>query len=337
MFSIAMLCAILGMSNPQVTPPLSCAKRLVLPIYPKLAKIAHDARVVTARVKVTEDGLKVIEIKGGNKYYDEAIRTAVASWDISSNRPFVSNDFSIAFDFRLSEDVRMDGLYEVDIDGGKIVVWGLMRYTDTEQLPIATRYLPCRVDASTTLIFPSATKIANVVASSDAVQVAYKPGDSTMQVISKASGDGSRLTITTADGSTYYYDIHHEILNGNDGGAINYSVWPLNDEQIKKVFEAEILEAIRRAPAKRYKISYSSRKPKFSVQPTVGFDGKRTAFLVESPLNAAVLVYAGTKESHMPAQTVPLKFNSEIWISDRVSDHWFIRHEDEWVTIDVLP
>jgi hypothetical protein len=202
---------------------------------------------------------------------------------------------------------------------------------------VDVRYLPCRVDAPTTLIFPSATKIISAVASSDAIQVTFKAGESTMQVVSKANGEGSRVVITTSEGSVYTYEVHHEILNGTDCGAINYSVWPLDDERIKKVFEAEILKAIRTAPTKRYKISYSSKNPKFSVQPTVGFDGKRTAFLVKSPLNVAVLVYAGTKENHMPVQTVPLKFNSDIWISDRVSDHWFIRHEDEWVTIDALP
>lgn len=334
MFTIGLLCAMLGTLNPQL-PPLSCAKRLVLPIYPKLAKVAHDSRMVTARIKISEDGLKVVEIKGGNTYFDESIRHAVSAWSFSSSRSFAAGEFTVAFDFRLSEDSTKDGLYEIDIDGGKIVIWGLMRYADREQLPIATRDLPCRVDVPTTLIFPSAIKIASVVANSDAVQVAYKPGESTMQVVSKASGEGSRLTITTADSSTYYYEIHHEILNGKDCGAINYSVWPLNDAQIKTAFEGELLQAIAATPVKHYKITYSSQKPTFRVKPTVGFDGRRSAFEVEDIVNAAVMVYAGTKDDHVPTQTVPLKFNSKIWISDRVADHWFIRHEDEWATIDV--
>lgn len=335
MLTIGMLCAMLAGSNSQIPPPLSCAKRLVLPLYPKLAKIAHDARVVSARIKVADGGLQVVEITGGNKYYVEAIRTAVSAWSVSPNRPFTICDFTVAFDFRLTEDSTKDGLCEVDIDDGKIVIWGLMRYTDIEQMPIATRDLPCRVDSPTTLIFPSAIKIASVVANSDAVQAAYKPGESTMQVVSKVSGEGTRLTITTADGSTYYYGIRHEILNGKDCGAINYSVWPLNDAQIKTAFESELLHAIAAAPVKHYKITYSSRKPTFRVKPTVGFDGRRSAFEVEDIVNAAVMVYTGTRDNHMPTQTVPLKFNSKVWISDRVADHWFIRHEDEWVMIDV--
>lgn len=137
MLTIGLLCAMLGTLNPQL-PPLSCAKRLVLPIYPKLAKAAHDSRVVTARIKISEDGLKVVEIKGGNKYFDEAIRNAVSAWSFTSSRSFAAGEFTVAFDFRLSEDSTKDGLCEVDIDDGKIVVWGLMRFTDIEQLPVAT-------------------------------------------------------------------------------------------------------------------------------------------------------------------------------------------------------
>ena len=126
MLIFGLLCALLVASNPQVPPPLSCAKRLVLPVYPKLAKIAHDARVVSARIKVADGGLQVVEIKGGNKYFDEAIRTAVSAWAASPNRSFPANDFTVTFDFRLSEDAAKEGLCEVDIDGGKITIWGLM-------------------------------------------------------------------------------------------------------------------------------------------------------------------------------------------------------------------
>lgn len=197
------------------------------------------------------------------------------------------------------------------------------------------RYLPCRVDAPTNLIFPSSTRITSAVASSDAVQVSFKAGESTMQVVAKAQGEGARLVITTTEGSTYTYQVRHEVLNGADCGAINYSVWPLNDDQIKTAFEGELLQAIAAAPVKHYKIAYSSREPGFSVKPAVGFDGMRSAFVVEDVVNAAVMVYAGTKDDHVPAQTVPLKFERKVWLADRVANHWFIRHEEEWATIDV--
>ena len=142
--------------------------------------------------------------------------------------------------------------------------------------------------------------------------------------------------VTTAEGSTYTYEVNHEVLAGRDCGAINFSVWPLTDDQIEKRFEPEIIEAIAAAPVKQYKVTYSSKKPTFSVKPTVGFDGMRSAFVVDSLLNAAVMINSGTRADHVPTQTVPLKFNRKVWDSDRVSNHWFIRHEDEWATIDVL-
>ena len=319
----------------QAASPLSCIRQLVSPVYPKVEKIAHDARVVSAKIKITNGLIQIIEIRGGNKYYDESIRAAVANWCVCNKQVLPNSDFQVVFDFRLTEDAAKDGLCEVDLDQGKIIVWGLMRFTDLEHLPIATRYLPCRVDATTTLIFPSTIKITKATASSDAVKVIYQVGESSMQVVSTVKGEGSRLTIDTADGSTYYYDVHHELLNGKDSGAINFSVWPFTDEQIKIAFERELLQAINAAPTRLYKITYSSRKPNFHIKPAVGFDGKRSAFEVEGTINNAIVVYAGTKEDHLLTQTVPLKFNSKIWISDRVNDHWFIRHEEEWVTIDV--
>ncbi len=208
--------------------------------------------------------------------------------------------------------------------------WGIA------QTPVKeARYLPCRVDTLTTLIFPKATKVVNAASTNEGVLVEFNSGDRIVQVKSKAASEGSRLVVTTAEGSTYTYEIHHEILNGKDCGAINFSVWPLTDDQIMKSFEPEIIAAINSAPVKQYNIHYSKRKPSFSIQPTVGFDGKRSAFQVESLLNAAVMIYTGTKSEHLPTQTVPLKFNPKVWVSDRVSEHWFVRHEDEWATIDV--
>lgn len=139
MLTVGLFCAMLAASNPLAPPPLSCAKRLVLPVYPRLAKIAHDARQVSARIKVTDGCLRVVEIKGGNKYFDEAIRVAVSAWAVSSDRSFPASDFTVTFDFRLSEDAAKEGECEIDIDEGKIVIWGLMRFTDTEQLPVATK------------------------------------------------------------------------------------------------------------------------------------------------------------------------------------------------------
>jgi hypothetical protein len=37
----------------------------------------------------------------------------------------------------MTEDSKKDGLGEIDIDEGKIVVWGLVHFTDMEQLPVA--------------------------------------------------------------------------------------------------------------------------------------------------------------------------------------------------------
>jgi hypothetical protein len=148
------------------------------------------------------------------------------------------------------------------------------------QAPIPTpikdaRYLPCRVDAPTNLIFPSTTKITSAVSNNDAVQVAFKAGESMMQVTAKPAADGSRLVIKAADGSTYTYtytyEINHEVPNGEDCGAINFSVWPLNDDQIKTDFEGELLQTIAAAPVKHYTVTYSSRKPTFTAKPIVGF------------------------------------------------------------------
>ena len=118
-------------------PPLSCAKRVVLPIYPKLAKLAHDSRTVSVKIKSSGGALAIVDVKGGNRYFDEAIRSAVSAWTVSPARQIPDEDFVIVFDFRMTEDSKKDGLGEIDIDDGKIIVWGLVHFTDTEQLPVA--------------------------------------------------------------------------------------------------------------------------------------------------------------------------------------------------------
>ena len=110
--------------------PIVGLKRVVSPVYPKLARLAHDSRQVTAKLVVRENKLVVVEMKGGNKYFDHSILTAVSNWLLSSQRPMPSGEFIIVFDFRLSEDAADEGRSEVDFDTSTIVVWGKMLYVD---------------------------------------------------------------------------------------------------------------------------------------------------------------------------------------------------------------
>ncbi|WP_243322292.1 hypothetical protein [Geothrix sp. SG200] len=118
--------------KPLVTEPLPLIslKRIVSPVYPKLARIAHDSRQVTAKLVVRENKLAVVEMKGGNKYFDHSILTAISNWLLSPQRPMPSGEFTVVFDFRLSEEATDEGRSEVDFDTSTIVVWGRMLYVD---------------------------------------------------------------------------------------------------------------------------------------------------------------------------------------------------------------
>jgi len=105
-------------------------KRVVTPIYPKLARIAHDSRQVTARLKVRENKVTVVELKGGNKYFDQSVLTAISNWLLSHQRPISTSEFTVVFDFRLSEDAADEGRTEIDLDTSTVVVWGKMLYLD---------------------------------------------------------------------------------------------------------------------------------------------------------------------------------------------------------------
>jgi len=110
--------------------PLVSLKRVVTPVYPKLARLAHDSRQVTARLKIREDKIAVVELKGGNKYFDQSVLTAISNWLLSPQRPMPTGEFIVVFDFRLSEDAADEGRSEIDFDTSTVVVWGKMLYVD---------------------------------------------------------------------------------------------------------------------------------------------------------------------------------------------------------------
>jgi len=106
--------------------PLVNLKRVVTPIYPKLARIAHDSRLVTARLKIRENKVRVVELKGGNKFFDQAILTATSNWLLSPQRPTPADEFIVVFDFRLSEDAADEGRSELDCYTSTVGVRGQM-------------------------------------------------------------------------------------------------------------------------------------------------------------------------------------------------------------------
>jgi hypothetical protein len=110
--------------------PLVSLKRIVTPIYPKLARLAHDSRQVTARLKIRENKVAVVELKGGNKYFDYSVHTAITNWLLSPHRPLPTGKFTVVFDFRLSEDAADEGRSEIDLDTSTVVVWGKILYVD---------------------------------------------------------------------------------------------------------------------------------------------------------------------------------------------------------------
>jgi len=118
--------------------PLACLKRIVFPVYPKLARIAHDARIVTASLKYSDSKLRILKISGGNKYFDAAIHTALSNWQISSTRPFPATEFLITFDFRISATEAAGLVNEIDLDTSTLTIWSEIKFTETEQLPVAT-------------------------------------------------------------------------------------------------------------------------------------------------------------------------------------------------------
>lgn len=138
MLTLGAMCVLLGIFDAQAPTLLLSTKHLVLPVYPKLVKIAHDSRIISVKVKIHGNNLNILEIKGGNKYYDEAIRVAIAQWTLSPARSLPEGEASIVFDFRMTDDPQKDGVYELDMDDSKIIIWGLKRYTDTEKLPLPT-------------------------------------------------------------------------------------------------------------------------------------------------------------------------------------------------------
>ena len=110
--------------------PLVSLKRVVTPIYPKLARLAHDSRQVIAKLKIRENKVSVVELKGSNKYFDQSILTAVSNWLPSPQRPMPVGEFTVVFDFRLSEDAADEGRSEIDFETSMVVVWGKMLYID---------------------------------------------------------------------------------------------------------------------------------------------------------------------------------------------------------------
>jgi hypothetical protein len=69
-------------------------------------------------------------LKGGNKYFDYSVHTAITNWLLSPHRPLPTGKFTVVFDFRLSEDAADEGRSEIDLDTSTVVVWGKILYVD---------------------------------------------------------------------------------------------------------------------------------------------------------------------------------------------------------------
>ena len=112
--------------------------KLIPPIYPLLAKAAHDSRTIV--VESRENGTKVVILKmaTNNKYFEKSIKDAISEWTVSKLNPGSGATFDLTFEFRMTDEVGKDGLCEIYMNEDRIVVWGLARYTDTETLPMST-------------------------------------------------------------------------------------------------------------------------------------------------------------------------------------------------------
>jgi hypothetical protein len=126
----------LGLNPHQYPALLSKASRLVLPVYPRLAKSAHDSRRVIASIRINGGKIEIIEIHGGNKYFDESVRIAISKWIIPSCIENEIIEFAVTFEYAMTDSKDMDGVCELFPMENRIVIWALKRYTDTEKLPI---------------------------------------------------------------------------------------------------------------------------------------------------------------------------------------------------------
>lgn len=129
MVSFALALVALGLSAQEkvtddkqaATRPLGSVSVIVIPAYPKLAKMAHDMRTIKTRLKVVGKRVEVIEIEGANKYFDEEIRAALKDWVISEHQSPI-NEFTVTFQFELMDQIPVEGRTEIRMNDSKILI-----------------------------------------------------------------------------------------------------------------------------------------------------------------------------------------------------------------------